>query len=202
MIKKKTIGIDMDGVLADIESHWLNLYEKDYGVRLGPEIFLNVKESDAFPDKTAVHKYVFTPGFFRTLPVMKGAIEAVKKLAEDYEIYIVSAAMEFPLSLFEKREWLAEHFPFIDWKNIIFCGDKSVIATDYLIDDHCKNLDYCKGTPIMFTAGHNASFNHHIRANNWSEVLSLMEKEQEKITERHAKLNEKALPDALLSFPE
>lgn len=183
MAMKKTIGIDMDGVLADIESHWLNLYERDYGIRLSAEIFKGVKESDAFPDKTAVEKYVFTPGFFRTLPVMEGAVEAVKKLAEDYEIYIVSAAMEFPLSLFEKREWLTEHFPFISWKNIIFCGDKSVIATDYLIDDHCKNLDYCKGTPIMFSAGHNANLNHHVRANSWSEVLTLMEEQKYNRTE-------------------
>lgn len=179
---KKTIGIDMDGVLADIETHWLNFYEQDYGIRLGPEIFKGVTESDAFPDKTAVHRYVFTPGFFRTLPVMEGAVEAVKKLSEDYEIYIVSAAMEFPLSLFEKREWLAAHFPFISWKNIIFCGDKSIIDTDYLIDDHCKNLDYCKGKAVMFTAGHNANFSHHVRVNNWKEVLSLMEKEQDLCT--------------------
>lgn len=172
---KKTIGIDMDGVLADIEAQWLNWYERDYGVKLDAEVFLGVKESDAFPDKEAVKRFVFTPGFFRTLPVMEGAVEAVKQLSEDFEIYIVSAAMEFPLSLFEKREWLAEHFPFISWKNIIFCGDKSVINTDYLIDDHCKNLDYCKGMPIMFTAGHNTNHSHHTRVNNWKEVLALME---------------------------
>lgn len=168
----------MDGVLADIEARWLTLYEEDHGIKLGREIFTGVRESDAFPDKEAVHKYVFTPGFFRSLPVMEGAVEAVKKLSADFEIYIVSAAMEFPLSLFEKREWLAEHFPFIDWRNIIFCGDKSIIATDYLIDDHCKNLDYCKGTPIMFHAGHNANLTHHKRVHNWEEVLSLMEQEK------------------------
>ncbi|MBE9599603.1 5'(3')-deoxyribonucleotidase [Pedobacter sp. MC2016-24] len=172
---KKTIGIDMDGVLADTEALWLTWYERDYGVKFDKSIFTGVREADAFPDKSAVLKYVFTPGFFRNLPVMEGAVAAVKQLSEDFEIYIVSAAMEFPLSLFEKREWLAEHFPFIDWRNIIFCGDKSIIATDYLIDDHCKNLDYCKGMPIMFSAGHNASFNHHTRVNNWKEVLDLME---------------------------
>lgn len=161
----------MDGVLADVETQWLNWYEKDYGVRFGPAIFRGVKEVDAFPEKGVILKFVHTPGFFRTLPVMEDAVTAVKKLAEDYEIYIISAAMEFPLSLFEKREWLAEHFPFISWKNIIFCGDKSVVNTDYLIDDHCKNLDYCKGTPIMFTAGHNTNHTHHTRVNNWREVL-------------------------------
>jgi 5'-nucleotidase len=172
---RKTIGIDMDGVLADIETHWLNWYEKDYGVKLNTSIFLGVKETDAFPDKEAVHRFTNTPGFFRTLPVMEGAVAAVKKLAEDYDIYIVSAAMEFPLSLFEKKEWLAEHFPFISWENIIFCGDKSVISTDFLIDDYCKNLDHCIGMPIMFTAGHNTNHTHHTRVNNWEEVLTLME---------------------------
>lgn len=172
---RKTIGIDMDGVLADIETHLLNWYEKNYGLKLGPEIFLGIPESEAFPDKDALLKFVHTPGFFRTLPVMEGAVDAVKKLSADFDIYIVSAAMEFPLSLFEKREWLAEHFPFISWTNIIFCGDKSIVGTDYLIDDHCKNLDHCKGTPIMFTAGHNTNHNHHTRANNWQEVMRLME---------------------------
>lgn len=175
MNMRKTVGIDMDGVLADVETQWLNWYERDYGVKLGPEIFLGVTEFDAFPDKEALMKFVLTPGFFRGLPVMEGAVAAVKQLTEVYDVYIVSAAMEFPHSLFEKAEWLAEHFPFISWKNIIFCGDKSIVHTDYLIDDHCKNLDACKGKPIMFSAGHNSIHSHHIRANNWAEVLTLME---------------------------
>ncbi len=109
MNMRKTVGIDMDGVLADVETQWLNWYERDYGVKLGPEIFLGVTEFDAFPDKEALMKFVLTPGFFRGLPVMEGAVEAVRKLTETYEVYIVSAAMEFPHSLFEKKEWLAEH---------------------------------------------------------------------------------------------
>lgn len=172
---KKTIGIDMDGVLADIEEQFMSWYENEYGLRVPRSERLGVLEPEGFPEKGAIRRYVNTPGFFRTIPVMEGAVEAVKKLMEDYEVYIVSAAMEFPQCLLEKQEWLAEYFPFISWRNIIFCGDKSVVVTDYLIDDHCKNLDYCKGMPIMFTAGHNANFSHHTRVNNWKEVLDLME---------------------------
>lgn len=164
----------MDGVLADTETHFMDWYEKEHGVRVTWEERLGVLESEGFPDKTAIRRYVFTPGFFRTIPVMPGAIEAVKTLMEDYEIYIVSAAMEFPQCLSEKREWLTEHFPFISWKNIIFCGDKSVIATDYLIDDHCKNLDFCKGKAIMFDAPHNANYHHHVRVKSWTDVLALL----------------------------
>lgn len=136
---------------------------------------LGKAEYDAFPDKKAVRKFVLTHGFFRTIPLMPGAVEAVKKLMENFEVYIVSAAMEFPQSLQEKYDWLDEHFPFIGWRNIIFCGDKSVINTDYMIDDHCKNLDSCKGKPIMFSAAHNANIAHHVRVDSWEDLLNLFE---------------------------
>lgn len=102
---------------------------------------------------------------------------------KEYEIYIVSAAMEFPQSLPEKLEWLKEHFPFIPWTHIVFCGDKSLINTDYMIDDHPKNLDKFKGTTIMFNAAHNTYIDHHQRANSWTEVLALLKKESSLVTE-------------------
>lgn len=170
---RKTIAIDMDGVIADVERSYLEWYERDYGVAYPKAAMSGLMENEAMPDG-AIYKFLTTPGFFRSLPVMEGAVEALKELAEDHDLYIVSAAMEFPLSLYEKHQWLAEHFPFISWKNIIFCGDKSVIATDYLIDDHCKNLDFCKGKPLMFTAFHNVNHNHHTRVNSWKEIPALI----------------------------
>src|SRR5437867_1956463 len=131
-MKRKSIAVDMDNVIADVASHFIDWYEKDYGIRIDKEALQGVPEDEAFPDN-AVRKFLFIPGFFRTVPVIPGAQEAVKKLMENFEVYIVSAAMEFPQSLAEKYEWLREHFPFVSWRNIIFCGDKSIIATDYLI---------------------------------------------------------------------
>jgi 5'-nucleotidase len=174
--KKKTLAVDMDGVIADTIANFITWYERDYGVRIELEAFEGKPEAEGLPDNM-VRKYVVTPGFFRSVPVMKGAREALLELSEIFDIYIVSAAMEFPQSLFEKYEWLKEHFPFISWRNIIFCGDKSIISTDYLIDDHVKNLDVCKGKTLMFTAGHNAGINHHTRVNNWNEVISRLKEE-------------------------
>ncbi|MGV8878379.1 MAG: 5' nucleotidase, NT5C type [Sphingobacteriaceae bacterium] len=176
-IRRKTIAIDMDGVMADVEQQFIDWYERDYGVKVSRDALRGISEREAFPDKTAVWKFVNTAGFFRTLPVMPGAVSAVKKLMEDFDVYIVSAAMEFPQSLAEKHAWLLEHFPFISWKNIVLCGDKSIIDTDFLIDDHCKNLDFCKGKAIMFAAGHNAYKHHHTRVNNWDEILKIFELE-------------------------
>lgn len=174
--KRPTIAIDMDGVIADTVSHFIKWYERDYGVRVGLDAFEGKPEAEGLPGNT-VRKYVVTPGFFRSVPVMEGAKEAVLELSENFDVYIVSAAMEFPQSLIEKYEWLQEHFSFISWKNIILCGDKSIIGTDYMIDDHVRNLDTFKGTTLMFTAGHNVGVSHHRRVNNWKEIIEFLKEE-------------------------
>lgn len=174
---KKSIAIDMDNVIVDIETNWIGWYEKEFGVRIDKQDLLGIPEDDAFPDPVAARSLIYKTGFFRDAPMIQGAAEAVLKLQENYDIFIVSAAMEFPNSLIEKHDWLNEHFPFISWKNIVFCGDKRIIDTDYLIDDHLKNLDFCKGTPILFTASHNVHVTKHKRVNNWNEALALLEVE-------------------------
>ncbi len=167
-----SIAVDMDGVLADTETHFIKYYEAESGEKVDRKSLLGVPENIGFPDKTAVRRYVHTPGFFRSLPLINGSVSAIKTLIQDFDVYIVSAAMEFPLSLFEKKQWLEEHFPFISWKHIVFCGDKSIIKTDYMIDDHIKNLDYFSGIPLLFSASHNVHVTHHHRLNNWDEILA------------------------------
>jgi 5'-nucleotidase len=171
---RKSIAIDMDNVIVDIETNWINRYENEFGVRIAKEDLLGIPEDDAFPDPLAARSLLYKPGFFRNAPIIDGAQEALLKLQEDFDVFIVSAAMEFPNSLPEKYEWLAEHFPYIGWKNIIFCGDKRVINTDFMIDDHLKNLDFCQGTPILFTASHNVNVDRHTRVNNWKEALEFL----------------------------
>ncbi|MCP2027776.1 5'(3')-deoxyribonucleotidase [Flavobacterium sp. HSC-32F16] len=173
-MKKKTIAIDMDGVLADVESQIINHYNKAYGTHLTKESIQGLSEDEAFKERELLHGILNKDNFFRTLPVMPDAVESVRELQKNFEIFIVSAATEFPISLAEKVAWLAEHFPFIKWENIVLCGSKRIINTDYLIDDHCKNLDYCMGKPIMFTAFHNINQTHHLRVNNWKEAVAVL----------------------------
>jgi 5'-nucleotidase len=170
---KKTIAIDMDGVIADVEPQLIKYYEQQYGIKITREEIQGLSGAEAFPQDAATKRMLNTSGFFRTLNVMPDAVAVVKELSENYEVYIVSAATEFPISLFEKIEWLKEHFPFIGWRNIVLCGDKSIIHTDYLIDDHCKNLDFFSGKTIMFNAHHNQNEHRHTRVYNWGEILTL-----------------------------
>jgi 5'-nucleotidase len=175
---KKTIAIDMDGVIADVEPQLLKYYQQQYNISVKSEDIQGLTSKEAFPLDAENKKMLNTAGFFSQLKVMDGAVKAVKKLMESYDVYIVSAATEFPLSLTEKIDWLKEHFPFIHWRNIVLCGNKEIIKTDYMIDDHCKNLDFCTGKTIMFNAYHNADMHHHLRVMNWDEIIDFFDKEQ------------------------
>ncbi|RFS23227.1 5'(3')-deoxyribonucleotidase [Chitinophaga silvatica] len=163
------IAIDMDNVMADLTQHLLDVYAEQYGIRVDPSALDNVPEGSAFPEGIA-YKILQSPGFFRGIPVMRDSQEVIKSLSENHEIFVVSAAMEFPASLTEKLSWLNEHFPFISWRNIVFCGAKTIVEADYMIDDHDKNLSTFKGQPILFSAPHNLSLSAYRRVNNWKEV--------------------------------
>src|SRR3954453_23452036 len=97
--KGKTIAIDMDGVLADTVAQFILWYEKDFGVKIDRTAFYGKPEAEGLPNN-AVRKFVYSPGFFRTVPVMEGAKDAVLELVKSFDVYIASAAMEFPQALF------------------------------------------------------------------------------------------------------
>lgn len=169
----KTIAIDMDGVLANVYSQFIKMHAAEFGKVFTPEEISGVPEANVFPQE---RKYVNSPGFFRQAPVMEGSQAVVKLLNERYKIFIVSAAMEFPNSLIEKLLWLNEHFPFISWQQMVFCGSKEIIRADIMIDDHFKNLDYFTGETFLFTQPHNkmANAGKHKRINSWEEIAGLL----------------------------
>jgi len=169
----KRIALDMDGVLADEFGHFADLYEKEKGIRIRPEDAHGKRLLQAFP---GAGPYIHEPGFFRHSPVIAGSREVVEKLYNTYDLYIVSAAVEYPQSLTEKLEWLNEHFSFIPWQKIVFCGTKDIVAADIMIDDNFKNLDPFSGQTLLFTQPHNilADPGRHRRVSNWNEIASLL----------------------------
>ena len=78
-------------------------------------------------------------GFFEKLQPMPNAIDSYNKLAEHFDVYILSTApWSNPDSLTEKLEWVKEHIPNA-YKNVIFSHHKDLNIGDYLIDDSTKN---------------------------------------------------------------
>jgi 5'-nucleotidase len=175
LIMRKRIAIDMDEVTADALSRHLDLYNAEFKTALTPDHMQGrlLREVVPVEHRTRTEELVRNVGFFKDLGVMRDSREVIRELQEHYDIFITTAAMEFPNSFVEKYEWLGAHFPFIPWTHIVFCGDKSIIAADYLIDDHVRNFTEFRGEGILFTAPHNIHVTGYRRADNWAEVRQM-----------------------------
>ncbi|NKI25983.1 5'(3')-deoxyribonucleotidase [Arenibacter sp. 6A1] len=168
--------IDMDEVFADAYNAHIELYNKAFSENLKAEDCLGREVWQCVPKhhQDSIRKHAFTDGFFSNLRPIKDSQEVIKELTEKYEVYVASAAMEYPNSLREKSDWLDLHFPFIHWKNRILCGNKHILSGDILIDDRAYNLENFKGRKILFTSPHNVHTEGYERANNWREVAGLL----------------------------
>ena len=173
----------MDEVVARPNDRFIEWYERDTGIRVEEETLF--KEGKKFYQHFGEEKggpiraYLFQKGFFKDLPLMEDCQEVIHWLHQHYEIFFVTAAMEFKNSMEDKYDWLQQHFPFISWRQYVFCGRKDMIATDYLIDDHVSNLQTFKGKGLLFHAPHNLADTEFTRVKNWREVRAFFEIEQE-----------------------
>ncbi len=117
---KKRIFVDMDGVLVDFESALALL-----------------------PDEVKVQyegRLDEIPGLFAMMRPMPGAIEAVHRLQEHFDLYILSTApWKNPSAWSDKVEWITRYLDDVFHKRMIITHCKNLCKGDYLIDDRGKN---------------------------------------------------------------
>jgi 5'(3')-deoxyribonucleotidase len=167
----KRLIVDMDDVIADATGQFIDYYEKEFGVRIERAVLNGKEEGEGFPDNHSVlREFPYRKNFFRTMQPNANSQEVLKNLNKKYELFIVSAAMEFPQSLTEKLDWLNEYLPFLSWKQIVFCGSKAVVHGDFMIDDLPHNLEKFNGEKFIFSAPHNLHLNQFKRLENWEDV--------------------------------
>lgn len=167
-----TLFVDMDEVIADTYNAHIDIYNKDFDSNLTREECMGREVWQCVPAdrQQSIRNHARTIGFFTELRPIRDSQEVLQALSGKYEIYIASAAMEYPNSLKEKSEWLDQYFPFIHWKKRILCGDKHILKGDVLIDDRSYNLERFDGRALLFTSPHNMGQNSFERVNSWKEV--------------------------------
>lgn len=117
---KKRLYFDMDGVLVDFES---GLAQQDEQT---------LKEYEGRCDEI--------PGLFGLMQPMPGAIEAVHKLNEHYDCYILSTApWNNPSAWSDKVTWITKHLDDVFHKKMVITHCKNLCKGDILIDDRGKN---------------------------------------------------------------
>ena len=121
-MEKKKLYFDMDGVLVNFQS----------GIdKLSDEV---KKEYEGRLDEV--------PGIFALMEPIAGAIEAVHKLQEYYDVYILSTApWKNPSAWSDKVAWVTKYLDDVFHKRMVVTHCKHLLSGkgDYLIDDNDKN---------------------------------------------------------------
>jgi 5'(3')-deoxyribonucleotidase/uncharacterized protein with PQ loop repeat len=172
--RRLRIAIDMDEVMADALGEHVRRYNAAFGAALTPADLHGRHLEDYVPAQhRAAAEAMLDASFFAELEPMPGCVEVVRDLHERHHVFIVTAAMDVPCSFDAKYQWLQHHFPFVPASRIVFCGDKSIVEADYLIDDRARHFSRFKGKPVLFSAPHNVHERAYPRVASWAEVRQL-----------------------------
>ena len=166
------IAVDIDEVLADALGELIRRYNQEFSEDLTVERMWGHWLYEMLPPgrQDRVMTYLQQDDFFEDLAVMPDSQRVLERLAQHHEVFIATAAMEFPRSFGPKYRWLQRHFPFLSPSRYVFCGNKSILKADYLIDDMPRHLEHFAGKGLLFTAAHNARLRGYTRMNNWLEI--------------------------------
>jgi len=169
---KQRICVDMDDTMADTVGEHLARYNAEHGLRVTKDDLHGKWLWDHVPvaHREALIGYMRSDDFFEELGVLPDCVRVMERLQEHYEIFVATAAMEFPNSFASKFRWLQKNFPFISYRNYVYCGDKSILHADYLIDDMPRYLQMFRGQGVLFSSPHNALATGYPRVENWREV--------------------------------
>ena len=146
-MEKKRLYFDMDGVLVNFQSgidKLTDAVKREYEGRLDE-----------------------VPGIFSLMEPLEGAIEAVHKLQEHYDVYILSTApWNNPSAWSDKVSWVTRHLDDVFHKRMIITHCKHLCEGDYLIDDRPNNgASEFKGEWIHFGSE---------RFQNWESILNYL----------------------------
>jgi Uncharacterized protein conserved in bacteria len=121
---EKRIYVDMDNVLVDFKT--------------------GIEKFDGYTIQKFSDRLDEIPGIFSQMEPMPGAIESIHKLANQYDLFILSTAPWLnPSAWADKVKWVQAHFgkdeTSIFYKRLIISHHKHLNKGDYLIDDRRNN---------------------------------------------------------------
>ena len=130
-----TIGIDVDGVVADLNTEWLKRYNKDYDDNLTHadiitwDIHNFVKKQCGFK----IYDYIEDPGIYDViLPTSPDAVIGINRIKHESDrvVYITTSTLGASGAKFK---WLKKWGFIDDIKNYVEATDKTLIKADILI---------------------------------------------------------------------
>lgn len=176
------ILIDLDGVLADFEQGFYEAWQASGHDR--KVIPLEERRSfyirDDYPQhlRHAVEAIYTTPGFYRSLPPITGAVESINELLVlGHDVHICTSPLNaYRHCVLEKYEWVEHHLGSEFIAKMVVTKDKTLVQGDILIDDKPEIIGIC--TPTWRHILFDQPYNRHVKGNritweNWQINIDL-----------------------------
>ena len=168
------ILVDLDGVLADIHTPWIGMYNAEYhdNLRLRDITKWDMHKIVKPECGKKIYNYLDNIDLYpRTFPI-PGSQNGVKKLQELGTVIFVTSGF-----FVAKVKWLSDHGYLLDenWKfskEVVVCSRKDLIKGDIIIDDCQDNLARFSNR-ILFDQPWNR-MSKYPRAHNWEEVIEMV----------------------------
>jgi len=166
------IAVDVDEVCAELMNVWLSKYNKDYNDNLNKSIIkewgINEYVKPECGDK--IFDYIEDGSIYDSVEPVYNSLWGVNEL-KNMGFRVIYATMCPLLSSGIKFNWLKNH-KFIDKEDdYIEARDKSLIYSDFLIDDNIKNISSFRNKGYIYTQPWNKNYNTIYRMNNWIEII-------------------------------
>jgi guanylate kinase len=167
-------ALDIDDVLMECVPYAIRLANEKY--HFDPP--LTIYEVDRWGKlgtrADVIFEFMNDPDFFKNQPVIKGAREFVKKLAQMTEVFVTTAV--WPQYMTIRFQRILEEFPEIPSDHILIGSRKDKIDVDILFDDGMHNVFSSNAAyPILMRRPWNREATGTLAVNNYEEFLKLVE---------------------------
>ena len=169
-----TIGVDCDDVVLDLVENWIKLYNKDFNHNLKKESITDwsISKFVKRAAKKHIYSYIEKGEVFSTSKPVPNALETIQWLKElgHRVIYITANDPENV-----KFKWLLDNNFIDDIDDFVVAYDKSLILSDFLIDDRWENVKDRHGG-ILYSQPWNLKYEFENRVDNWQDFKEKFEK--------------------------
>lgn len=192
-MKKKTLLLDIDEVFCFCG--FLEAVNEFLGTNYEIDDFTNYYIDEAAIPKERMEEFnnfIKGKNMYENPFILPGAIEGIRALSEEYDIYVCSSCIN-PFDIensgrrfADKYDMLLKYLPFLDPGHFIFTSAKHMFKADVQIDDRLSNFDESIETKILFPSYHNKDITDEelaskgaIRAGydwreGWANVLNIL----------------------------
>ncbi len=178
--------LDVDGVIADFlrgvlvaVQHITGRYYEPFQVTQ-----YSIKDSIGLSNaewKRVVEEAITTEGFAFFLDAYPGAVEAVKKLAVDHDVYFVTSPWNSsPTWVHDRSEWLVKKFGTALGRKVVHTSHKHLVVGDVLVDDVPETVQQWSNAHVgrvgvLWTLPHNQESGWKLRTNDWDELRLIID---------------------------